>query len=168
MLTRVVLLMVLVACAGCVSDNPTVDGSPSTPIGSRPPSGPPLGTVTMRSGAATFTIEGDFTGTFELDRVSTPAIYRALPADVAISWGDGWLIVRGPLTVGQQTTGDSLELSLGVAGDGRAPEATVSSVADECTIVVESADEDSLAGSFECLRLGGRSLDATGTFSASA
>jgi hypothetical protein len=166
--TRVVLVVALVACAGCVSDNPTVDGSPSTPAESPPPTGPPLGTVTMRSGQAAFTIEGDFTGTFSLDTVSTPAIYRALPADVAISWGDGWLTVRGPLAAGEQTTGETLELSLGVAGDGPAPETTVSSVADECTIAVASADDHSLAGSFECRGLGGRSLDAAGTFSASA
>lgn len=167
MLTRVALLVALVVCAGCVGGNPTVDGSP-TPAVSLPPSGPPLGTVTMRSGEAAFTLEGDVSGTFHFDEVSAPAIYRPLPADVAISWGGGWLTVRGPLAVGEQATGDALELSLGVAGKGPSPKTTVSSMADECTIVVDSADDVSLAASFECRGLGGRSLDATGTFSASA
>lgn len=130
------------------------------------PTGPPLGTLTLRTGTATFALTGDLKGTYTAHRMTTPSIYQPLPGEVAISWNDQ-LVIRGPLNIGEQTTSRQLQLSIGIGKGGDTPKTTIASNGDECSIVVATGDATTISGTFQCHGLGGQSVDASGTFTAS-
>jgi hypothetical protein len=98
--------------------------------------------------------------------MTPPSTYQPLPGDVAISWDDK-LVLRGPMDIGEQTTSGQLQLSIGIGRGGDTPTTTIASVGDECTIVIQTGDSTTIAGTFQCHGLGGHAVDASGMFTAS-
>ena len=167
------------ACAGDDTPPPSPSPSPSSSLqslapGQLPTSSPGAATGTVTSGSATVVLSGDLTGTEQLLMLAPPALYSAPPGSFAVVWTDGaqTLGITGMSFEGTRDTSDTLSLTIEVRNGA---EATVlTSTAGECSVVVDTALEDMVSGTFDCTRLAGTTaagdaltVGATGTFTAS-
>jgi hypothetical protein len=166
--TCAVLIAASLVSASCGADesSPTVTAPPAPSTGA-PPTGAPLGTITLTSGVADVSLTGGLEADASFDVLSAPAVYQPPPGSVAVAWGQGGLVITGPLNLGAQATIGGLTLSLSVPTEGLPVD--FSSSAGECVITVEAATDRAFSGSFACdgLAGGGVIADAEGTFEAS-
>ena len=148
-------------------------GSQPSGLGSVPPTGPPGRAVSVTAGRADVTVVGDVHGARVYAQLTTPAIYAPEVGGITLAWrSDRFevLTISGTVTSGDQPTSSALSVQFMLQQGSKL--VAFSSSGGECDITVETLDETSLRGSFDCPELtsidGNRTVKAAGSFEASA
>ena len=123
----------------------------------------------LADGEARLDVSGDLRESVTLG-LRPDSVYSASPGGMSLSFEDergNRLGVGGATFTGTRTT--SLQLLLTITIGGNEPSLFVSE-GGECTVRVDRADATGVDGAFDCADLANEeaSIDATGTFSASA
>lgn len=188
-------LVTLVALSACTEDESGSVASPSSQFptdtgttgptggtdvvtgatgetGELPTTSPAAGTGNLTEGEVTFALSGDVELSKTL-RTLISAVYTPPPGGLAIVWAAGGLDatvigIGGASFTGSRATDPTLSISLTaqLPGGGLV---SLLSIDGECTVTLEVAGENELAGSFVCEDLvgsSGESVDATATFEA--
>lgn len=148
--------------AGQPSGSPSEGGTPTFSPGST--------TGTLKSGAAQVTVSGGVTANMNLTSLSA-GVFSPPPGGMALVWNDNSgqaLGIGGQSFTGNQNTTATLVLTFGVLSSGGGFE-QFTSAKGECTVIIETAEDGHVAGTFKCSDVpgsSGTSADASGTFEA--
>jgi hypothetical protein len=167
-------LVTVVACTGAGSPvgSALASGEPSG-FGSVPPTGPAGRATPLTSGRADATLHGDLDAVRTYASLSTPTIYTPDAGAVTLTWRTDLyesLSLAGSVAPGERPTSTSLQLQFTVQRGSQL--IAFASQTGECRVRIDALDETTFRGSFDCVRLtsvdGGRTVDASGSFEASA
>jgi hypothetical protein len=148
-------------------------GTIINPSGSVPPTASPGITGSVHRGTASVTVSGDLNLKVSFGSLDG-ALWAPPPSGMALSWAGSHhqsLSIGGPSFTSLQPTSEARVLSFDVIGSDDTL-VTFRSSAGECQVTIDPALPDDMGGVFTCRRLtsvgGGSTVDAQGTFSATA
>lgn len=164
------LAVIGAACGGEGEPGAPTGGGQTLSPGELPTSSRGAATGTVSEGEASVQVAGDLEAEFTSE-LASPVIYSPPPGALALRWveGSNGVGITGPTFTGTRLTSAGLALTVSLASGSRT--AVFASVSDECTITIDTAEANSIAGSFACSGLtssdGTATVDASGRFSAS-
>jgi hypothetical protein len=165
-------VMLATACTGSDSSVGAALAS-ATSEASGPPTGSPGRAVSVTSGRADVTVVGDVRDARVYAQLTTPAVYAPEAGGITLAWrSDRFevLTISGTVTSGAQPTSSALSVQFMMQQGSKL--IAFSSSDGECGVTVETLEETSFRGSFDCAELtsidGDRTVQAAGSFEASA
>jgi hypothetical protein len=158
------------ACNGGAEVGPTPNGGQTLSPGQLPTSSPGAATGNVSKGEASVQVAGDLEAEFS-SPLAPPTAYAPPPGGFALRWvkGSEGVGIVGLTFTGTRPTSSALFIVITV-GAGDATE-FFRTMKDECSVTIDTADANEVAGSFTCTGLksadGTATIDASGRFSAS-